>query len=52
MRNYHITYQVLRICCALDFFVLQVHASDEALDRALRPFYLLPSPQQEKDKVP
>lgn len=29
----------------------QVHVSDEALDRALRPFYLLPSPQQEKDKV-
>ncbi|CAM9124714.1 unnamed protein product [Ectocarpus sp. 4 AP-2014] len=29
----------------------ELHASDEALDRALRPFYLLPSPQQEKDKV-
>lgn len=30
---------------------VQMHVSDEALDRALRPFYLLPSPQQEKDKV-
>ncbi|CAM9981395.1 unnamed protein product, partial [Sphacelaria rigidula] len=29
----------------------EAHVSDSALDKALRPFYLLPSPQQEKDKI-
>lgn len=52
MHNYHITYQVSYLLFTFFFVPMQVHASDEALDRALRPFYLLPSPQQEKDKVP
>lgn len=41
-------------CCASAVLAprpTQAHVSDEALDRALRPFYLLPSPTQEKDKV-